>query len=400
MKKKIKSQSLPKTVYLLALCQALMMSSTSLMMTVAALVGYQLADDKALATLPLSLQFLGLMTTSIPASLLMGHLGRKAGFIIGSLFGIAGGLMAMWSILNEQFWGFALASFLIGIFNGFGSYYRFAAVDVADEVNRPRAISYVMAGGIVAAFIGPNLTNMSEGLFAGSQFAGGFAFMVLFYLMVMFILFFIEIPNSASSEINEPSRSLKEIAKQPTFIVAILCGMFGYAVMSYLMTATPLAMKHHAHVFDDTAFVIQWHLFAMFAPSFVTGTIIQRHGLLNVMVIGALLGVICVVINLVGHTVWHFWTALVALGVSWNFLFIGATNLLTGTYRPVEKAKAQALNDFLVFTTVTIASLSAGFFQHKFGWEMVNIGALPLLTIILISLWWLIRTPENERINR
>jgi MFS family permease len=164
------------------------------------------------------------------------------------------------------------------------------------------------------------------------------------------------------------------------------------------MTATPLAMKHHSHAFDETAFVIQWHVLAMFAPSFFTGTIIQKIGVLNVLIVGALLALACVVINLLGQTVWHFWTALVALGISWNFLFIGATNLLTGTYRTSEKSKAQGINDFLVFTMVTIASLSAGMFQHNFGWKAVNLGALPLIVIILISIFWLMRTPENKRI--
>ncbi len=377
------------------------MSSTSLMITVSALVGFALAEDKSLATLPLSLQFLGLMLTSIPASMIMGRWGRRAGFILGSLIGLCGAVIAVWSILNHHFWGFALGAFMVGIFNGFGSYYRFAAVDVSDDASKPRAIAYVMAGGVIAAFVGPNLANFGRAIFAGEPYAGGFFYVIGLYALVFIIMIFIKMPGiaKASSTSGRNVRPLLQIARQPTFIVAIICGMLGYAVMSYLMTATPLAMKHHAHVFDDTAFVIQWHILAMFAPSFFTGTIIQRFGVLNVLLLGALLALACVVINLLGHSIWHFWTALVALGISWNFLFIGATDLLTETYRPEEKAKAQALNDFSVFTLVTIASLSAGYFQHNFGWKAVNFGALPLILIILLSIFWLMRTPKSKRVH-
>ncbi len=399
MKNEIKSSIIPKAVYLLAICQALMMSSTALMMTVSALVGLTLADDKSLATLPLSLQFLGLMATSIPASLLMGKYGRRIGFIVGSLFGIAGAVLAVVAIINHQFWWFAGATFLVGIFNGFGTYYRFAAVDVVSESSRPKAISYVMAGGVIAAFIGPNLASFGKLLISDYQYAGGFVFIIIFYMLVFLIMLFIKIPDLHDEGNLEPARPFKQIASQPTYIVAVICGMLGYAVMSYLMTATPLAMKHHEHIFDDTAFVIQWHLVAMFAPSFFTGRIIQRIGILNIMLVGVALGVLCIVINLIGQTVWHFWAALIALGISWNFLFIGATSLITETYRPSEKAKAQAINDFLVFSMVTIASLSAGVFQYNFGWKIVNIGALPLLAIVFISIIWLIKTPVKKRVS-
>lgn len=392
------AQKMPFAVYLLALCQALMMSSTSLMITVSALVGYSLADDKSLSTLPLSLQFLGLMLTAIPASMIMGRLGRKVGFVIGTLFGLVGGALAVWSILNHHYWSFAVAAFLVGVFNGFGNFYRFAAVDVANESNKAKAISYVMAGGVIAAFIGPNLANFGRNIFTNEQFAGGFVFVILFYFFILLIMAFIKIPDSSMEVKSEPARPFSEIASQPTFIVAVICGMLGYAVMSYLMTATPLAMKHHEHAFDETAFVIQWHVLAMFAPSFFTGSIIQRFGVIKVLIVGALLSIVCVVINLLGQSVTHFWTALVVLGISWNFLFIGATNLLTGTYRQSEKSKAQGVNDFLVFTMVTIASLSAGLFQHNFGWKVVNLGALPIIFVILFSIIWLARIPESKRV--
>jgi MFS family permease len=392
-------KTLPSSVYLLALCQALMMSGTTLLITASALVCYTLTEDKTLTTLPLSLQFLGLMLTSIPASLIMGRWGRKVGFMLGSLFGIVGGTILVLATLNHQFWWFAAGSFLIGIFNGFGTYYRFAAVDMVDVKNRPKAISYVMVGGVVAAFIGPNLASFGSNMFDSEKFAGGFVFMTIFYVMVFALMSFMRLPKVTTDKLQSSGRPLKEILKQPAFVVAVLCGMLGYGVMSYVMTATPLAMQHHGHVFDETAFVIQWHVLAMFVPSFFTGSIIQRFGVLNVMIVGAILGLTCMLVNLFGTSVWHFWLALVALGISWNFLFIGASTYLTYSYKAEEKAKAQAFNDFAVFTMVTIASLSAGFFQHKFGWRVVNLGVIPFIGIILVSIFWLKSLPENKRIS-
>jgi len=374
------------------------MSGSSLLITASALVCLTLTDNKSLVTLPLSLQFLGLMLTSIPASLLMGKVGRRNGFLFGSLFGIAGGVLAIYAIYNTLFWVFALASFLIGIFNGFGTYYRFAAVDVVDEINRPKAISYVMLGGVIAAFIGPNLANFGRGMSIELPFLGAFVYVTLIYILVFLIFLFIKLPPPTVVDFKQTGRPLKQIALQPTFIVAVICGMLGYGVMTYIMTATPLAMSHNHHEFSDTAFVIQWHVLAMFAPSFFTGSIIQRFGVLNVMIVGALLALACIGINFTGQTIWHFWVALFALGISWNFLFIGASTLLTKTYHKEETAKAQALNDFIVFSMVTTASLSAGVFQHNFGWQSVNIGGLLFIGIIIVSIFWLIRTPVERRL--
>jgi len=387
---------MPISVYLLAICQALMMSSTSLLMTISALVGLSLADDKSLSTLPLSFQFLGLMLTSIPASLLMGKYGRKVGFVLASIIGFGSAALALWSILNHNFWLFAFASFGIGIFNGFGSYFRFTAAEVTTEENKNKAISYVLAGGVIAAFIGPNLANLGRNMFTHEQFAGAFVFSMLLFFLMLIVVLLTPLPPPLPAEEKANSRPLRQIISQPTFIVAVVCGMFGYAVMSYLMTATPLAMKHHGHALSDTAFVIQWHIVAMFAPSFVTGHIISRIGVIRVLIIGALLALACVAINLLGQDVWHFWTALIALGVSWNFLFIGATSLLTETYQPQEKAKVQAINDFLIFSLVTVASLTAGVFQHHFGWKLVNIGVLPLIAVILICLLWLVSLKKKQ----
>ncbi len=213
-------------------------------------------------------------------------------------------------------------------------------------------------------------------------------------LFVLSFLRFDEENNSSqddkkNKQKRNTGRPLLQIIKQPKYIVAVLSGMFGYGVMSFVMTATPLAMNQSAFLFNDTALVIQWHVLAMFAPSFISGNLITRFGLIKVMVTGVIFGLICIGINLLGTSLWHFLTALICLGISWNFLFVGATTMVTDTYRPNEKNKAQAFNDFAVFSTVTVASLSAGALQNTFGWQMVNIGALPLLFIILFALIWL-----------
>lgn len=381
-----------RNVPLLAVAQSLMMSSNSLIITSAALVGAALADDKSLATLPLAIQFVAIMLTTIPASLLMDRIGRKPAFMLATFVGMSAGALGAWAIITQSFWLFVCATMLIGIFNGFGNYYRFAAADAVDEPLKSRAISWVMIGGVIAAFVGPNLANYTRDLIAGAFFAGSFASLIVIYLLSMLVVSSLKLPHRFH-DIREhdtaPQRPLGEIMRQPKFVVAVICAMFGYGVMSLVMTATPLAMDHHHHHFDDTAFVIQWHVLAMFAPSFFTGELIRRFGVNRIMAIGALLGLACVALNLAGTSVAHFWWALVALGISWNFLFIGGTTLLTETYAQAERAKVQAANDFIIFSTVALASLSAGYLQHSFGWQAVNWGVVPLLMLILASITWL-----------
>lgn len=392
------NNKIPFSVYLLAICQALMMSVSTLLITVSALVCLTLTENKALVTLPLSLQFLAMMLASVPASMIMGRYGRKFGFMLGSLFAITGGTILVYAVFNHHFYLFALGSFFVGIFNGFSNYYRFAAVELVNETNKPKAISYVLVGGVIAAFVGPNLANFGRGMFPAEEFAGAFIYATILYVCVFLVLSIIKFPPATLKKDKGSGRPLLEIVKQPTFIVAVICGMLGYGVMTYVMTATPLAMNHHQHEFSDTAYVIQWHVLAMFAPSFFTGTIIQRVGVINVLIAGALLALICMLINLNGYTITHFWLALLALGLSWNFLFIGASTLLTETYRKEEIAKSQAFNDFMVFSMVTLASLSSGYFQNTFGWKSVNYGGLLFVLIIAVSLVWLLMTPINKRI--
>ena len=389
---------IPFSVYLLAICQALMMSVSTLLITASALVCLTLVENKTLVTVPLSLQFLAMMLSTAPASLLMGKYGRKFGFLLGSLFAIAGGLTLVYAVFNHSFFLFAFGSFLVGIFNGFSSFYRFAAVELVSELNKAKAISYVLVGGVIAAFVGPNLANFGRGMYPAEEFAGGFIYATILYVCVFFVLSFIKFPPPTVKKIKGSGRPLLEIIKQPTFIVAVICGMLGYGVMTYVMTATPLAMNHHNHEFSDTAFVIQWHVLAMFGPSFFTGAIIQRIGVMKVLITGTILALLCMLINLNGNSVTHFWVALVALGLSWNFLFIGASTLLTETYRKEETAKSQAFNDFMVFSMVTLASLSSGYFQNTFGWRSVNYSGLLFVLVIAISLVWILMMPKEKRL--
>ena len=382
---------------LLAISQALMVSTISLIVTCSAIVGFELAADKSLATLPAAVMFITTMLGSIPAAFLLEKIGRKKGFMLATLLGVTASAVCTQAIISHQFWWFVFGIALFGFFNSVGNYFRFAAADNVDTEYKSRAISYVMLGGVFAAFIGPNLANYAKYWIDDAVFAGSFAATTVIYILMLISLSFLslDLPTQTNKKDSPPPkpRPLRVIAKQPKFIVAIICAMLGYGVMSLVMTATPLSMLQHQHTFPDTAFVIQWHLLGMFVPSFFTGYLIRYFGITPILIAGVLIGFFCVAINLSGHGLSHYWSALVLLGICWNFLFIGGTTLLTETYRQEERSKAQAINDFIVFSTAAAASLSAGFLQYNFGWKMVNLGVIPALLIVLISLIWLKTRP-------
>lgn len=388
------SSTFKRNIPILAFCQALFMSGTSLMVATTALVGYALADEKIYASLPFTLQLLATMLTSIPAGMLMSRVGRKKTFLFGTVLAMFGAGICAYGVMQNSFLLFTLGSILIGVFSGFANFYRFTAADIVDKEHKSRAISLVLAGGVLAAVIGPNIASLTREMITGAAFAGSYASIILLYVLSFVLISFLDLPHDPhgtqhAQKDSSESRPLSVIIKQPRFIIAVISGMLGYATMTLVMTATPLAMQHNHHVYSDTAFVIQWHVLGMFAPSFFTGHLIKRFGLLSIMFTGTFLGLACVFINLLGTSVNHFWFALVLLGISWNFLFIGATTLLTETYSESEKFKTQALNDFLVFSVVAMASLSAGILHHNLGWQFVNYMAIPTLSIILLSLFWL-----------
>ncbi len=370
---------------------------STLLITVSALIGLELADNKALATLPLAIQFIAVMLTSIPASLIMGRWGRRFGFMGAGCIGILGAGLALMAIYQHSFILFCVATFCFGSFTAFGNYYRFTAPEVVPESKKSVAISLVMAGGVIAAFIGPNLASWSQGLLEVSRYAGAFVIVVGVYLLSIITVSFMDLPPTPTrKKKSKNGRPLGSIMRQPIFIVAVVCATLGYGTMNLIMTATPLAMHHQQMLLSDTAFVIQWHVVAMFAPSFVTGHLINYFGIIKILLTGALCCFICVALNLLGQTLWHFWAALVCLGVGWNFMFVGGTTLLTDAYTETEKSRTQAANDFIVFTTVSVTALSSGTIHHTYGWTIVNLGVLPLLAIAACSCIWLrqIRTTD------
>ena len=378
-----------RNVVVLALCLALAMTGASLVMTVSALAGQMLAADKRLATVPLALQFAVTMLATYPASILMRRIGRRAGFTIGQCFGLAAALIATLGIWHGSFVVFAAGGSLFGVHMAFWQYYRFAAADTASPEFRSRAISLVLSGGVLAAICGPELAKATRGLLDPVMFAGSYAAIMALCLAAIALLQFIDIPLPPPAERRNSGRPLKVIARQPVFLVAVLAAMVGYSVMSLVMTATPLAMQGHHHAFEDAAFVIQWHVLGMFAPSFFTGHLIRRFGALNIMLAGAVMNAACVVVNLSGVEMVQFWSALVLLGVGWNFMFVGATTLLTETHTVQEKARVQGLNDVLVFSSVTVASFSSGALQSAFGWQAVNLAMVGPLAVALTAMLWL-----------
>lgn len=378
-----------RNVSLLAVAQALSMTGSALVATVSALVGAYLAEDKSLSTLPYAMQFVGTMATTIPASLFMGRFGRRVGFTLGQLIGMSGAALAAWAIFIGDFWLFAAAGLLIGAHNAFWQYYRFAAAEAADADFRPRAISYVLAAGVVAAVAGPEIAKHSRSLFEPVLFAGSYVAIIGLLAAAIVIIQFLDIPNPPRRPKGAKSgRPLSEIARNPVFIVAVLSAMIGYAVMSLVMTATPLAMASCGFAFTDTAFIIQSHALAMYAPNFFTGNLIRRFGCARIILTGAILNGVCMAVNLGGVDIVNFWVGLVALGLGWNFMFVAGTTLLTETYAPEERSKVQATNDFLVFGLVATASYGSGKLQHLIGWDAVNaVMALPVLIAFSAAVW-------------
>jgi len=388
---------LPRAVYLLSLCNGYLFINQSLLITVSALIGLQLADDKRLSTLPMAMQFAAVMVATVPASLFMGRFGRQAGFLLGNCVGILGASIALVSLFKSSFEGFCVATVCFGVFAAFSNYYRFTAAELVEQKQKSVAISWVMAGGVIAALIGPNLARWSSNFFETQPYAGPFAVLLVVYLLSIATVIAAKLPAPLRNQSTETIRSVGEIVSQPIFIVAVVCQMLGYGTMNLVMSSTPLALSARDMGLDNTALVIQWHVFAMFAPSFFTGHIIRLIGLIPVLLMGVVFGLIVVVINFSGETLPHFVAALVLLGISWNFLFVGGTTLLTDAHRPAEKSRAQAVNDLIVFSTVTVTALSAGALHHEFGWRAVNLTVVPLYLITAATIGWLllIRRREN-----
>ena len=388
MRSQTEAADTKRNVFLLILCQGLLFVNNTTMIAVNGLVGFALAPSAALATVPITSYVIGSALASAPIARMMRRSGRRVGFSVGTLFGVLGVTLAALGAHFKLFWLLCAGTMVVGVYNACGQLYRFAAAEVAPPSFKERAISYVMAGGILGGVVGPNLAMYSKDLLAVS-FAGSYAALVLFALVSLAVIQFIRFPAQTAAEKAGGGRPLAQIARQPVFVVAVIGAIVGYGVMNLLMTATPLAMQMCSHAFGDTALVLEWHVIGMFAPSFFTGKLIKRFGVLNIMFIGVLLMFGCVLFALRGNDVMHFVGALFVLGVGWNFLFIGGTTLLTEAYRPEEKNRVQGANDFLVFLTMATSSFSSGALVTTRGWELLNLGALPFLLIASAAILWL-----------
>jgi MFS family permease len=378
---------------ILSLCVALSASARSLIFTVAAVIGFSLASDKSLSTLPVACMMIAMMAMTAPSAVVMAKKGRRFGFWMGAGIAMMGAVSGMGAVYYGNFWLLCLACACIGAGNAIAMQYRFAAAEAAPAEFRARAISYTMLGGLASAFIGPNLASFARDWFDTVPFLGTFVALIGLQFLLAIAIGQLRLPDMRGHKHPEPARPLKTVIGQPAVIVAIIAGALGYAVMSFVMTATPLAILDCNYAFGDAAFIIQWHVVGMYAPGFFTGNLIRRFGALKVIQAGAILNFVCLAFGLSGQDlIGNFWVSLVLLGVGWNFMFVGATTFLTENYRPSEQARVQAINEFCVFGTVAIASLSAGTIYAGAGWvTLLYSAALPVGLVLLVVATFAIR---------
>mgnify|MGYP001157013426 FL=1 len=373
----------------LTAAQALGGSSAPIVMSLGGLVGQQLADNPAWVTLPVSLFGLGLAIGTLPAAFVMRAWGRRGGYLFGALFGVAAGLIAALGIFATSFLLFCVGCFTAGLYGSYVQSYRFAAADAAEGALKARAISEVMVGGLIAAVIGPQLVIWTRDSFPSTPYVGSFLSQAALPLLSIPILLMLRTLKSASQSALESSgRSLMEILLMPRYMLAVAAGVVSYGLMAFVMTASPIAMVNTGHSVDSAALGIQWHLLAMFAPSFVTGRLMTRFGKERVTAAGMLLIAVSAVVALAGLELINFWGSLAIMGIGWNFSFIGATAMVTDCHTPGERAKAQGANDFMVFGATAAVSFLAGSVLHSSGWATINWLLFPPVALILVPLLW------------
>ncbi|OFZ97820.1 MAG: MFS transporter, partial [Betaproteobacteria bacterium RIFCSPLOWO2_02_FULL_62_17] len=373
---------------LLVACQAMLFTINSTLIAINGLSGLALAPIASLATLPVTCWIIGSALTTMPASLYMKRVGRRVGLMQGAAIGILGALVCAAALWAHSFWLLCAGMLVYGASNAFGQYYRFAAADVSPPDFRATAVSLVLAGGLIGGVLGPSTSRYTVDL-VGPRFVGAYLVLIAFALIIIALLSRTRIPTPSAAEQAATGRPLREIMRQPKFIVAVTSGAVGYGVMNFLMVSSPIAMGVCGHPYGDAAFVISSHVVAMFAPSFFTGALIKRLGVVAVLFAGALLNIGAITVALSGIAVANFWWALVLLGVGWNFLYIGGTALLLESYRPEERARAQGANEFAIFCMMALSSFTSGLIVTNAGWEKVNLAALPLVGIVLVAIGWL-----------
>ncbi len=372
----------------LVLARALLLVNGVTLIAINGLAGLALAPERWLATLPVSVYVVEAALSTLPASFLMRRCGRRAGFVLGGFCGIAGASVCALAVLLGNFWLLCAGTMISGVYNAFGQYYRFAAADAASTGHKPRAISWVLAGGILGGVVGPATATMTRELW-GPTFFTSYASLDLFGVVALLVVGGLRLPQNVAGTAAGQGRALSIIVRQPVFVVAVIAAAIGYGVMNLLMSATPLAMDICRLPFAETAFVLEWHVIAMFAPSFVTGWLIGRWGVDKVLLSGALLLLLCLVVGVSGTALFHFWWALLLLGVAWNFLFIGGTSLPTQAYGPAERAQVQGINDLTVFSVQMAGSFASGAVVTGPGWTALNVLAAPLALVALSACAWL-----------
>jgi MFS family permease len=377
-----------RNAMVLAVAQALGGANNVIIYSTASIVGAVIAPDKGLATLPITCMVLGLWLGTLPVGALARRFGRRIALLTGSGFGVASGLISYAAVVSGHFPLLLVGAFCGGLYASSQQSYRFAATDTASDAYRPKVVSWVLAGGVFAALIGPQLVIFTKDLLPPYLFAASYLGQAALAALAMLVLDFVKVPPVAGPR-SDSARLLIEIVRAPRFIVAVACGVASYSMMNLVMTAAPLAMVGCGHSVTDATLGIQWHVLGMYAPSFLTGSLIARFGITRITGVGLGLIALTAVVGITGLSVAHFWTALVLLGVGWNLAFIGATTMVTQCHRPEERTKVQAFNDFLIFGSMAVSSFSSGQLLAYFGWTAVNEVIFPIIFIAGALLAWL-----------
>jgi predicted MFS family arabinose efflux permease len=385
-----------RNILLLAISQALYSCCVITVFATGSLVGLMLAPNAGLATAPITAFVLGSALTTIPASLIMQRIGRLPVFLCGAAVCVAGAALAVYAIYTKNFALFCFSTALQGVFQSTSGFYRFAAVEGASEAKKPMAISWVLTGGVVAAVAGTLISSGTSDLLAPYTFAGSYVAVAVIALIALAVLLLLKLPKPTAGDVHGPRRSWAKLLRQPKLIVAMASGTLAYGMMNFMMTAAPVAMVGCGFDKSDASWVIQWHVLAMFVPSFFTGQLIARYGAPKIAAAGMVILIVAAIIGLSGITFGNFAVALILLGLGWNFGFIGGTTMLTNCYTPAERGKVQGANDFIMSAAVTLASFSSGKLLAAAGWNFINIAMFPIaLLALLLIVWHMFRTSRE-----
>jgi MFS family permease len=378
-----------RNVVVLAVTQALAGANNTVMLATGAIVGAMLAPDKLFATVPVTVYVIGMWLATLPVGALAQRYGRRTAFQVGTLCGVLTGLICALAVLRGSFLVFNIGAFFCGLYAAAHQAYRFAAADTASNAFKPKAISWVLLGGVIAAIVGPQLVIHTKDLWPPYLFAASYLAQAAAAVIAGGVLMFLNIPKPPRAKDGGHGRPMSEIARQPRFLVAVICGIASYSMMNMVMTSAPLAMVECNHTVTDATLGLQWHVLGMFAPSFITGSLISRYGAERVIAAGFVILLLSAAISIAGITLWHFWIGLILLGVGWNFGFIGATSMVTQCHRPEERTRVQSFNDFLVFGSMAIGSFASGNVLAAFGWATVNEIVFPVVLLAGAMLIWL-----------